>query len=239
MISIIIPAYNEELRIEATVMDYHDFFFSKSDPFEIIVVSNNCSDKTPLIVAALSEKYPEIRLINIPEKIGKGGAVKEGILKARGDWVGFTDADNATKPKEFYKIFSAATKSQCIAIGSRAVKGAKVLRQPTYRKYLGRGFNAIVRFLFKLPFRDTQCGAKIFPKEAAAQVFKNVKSNGWEFDVELLYEAKKAGYKIVEVAVLWVDSGETKIKPMTIPHMFFGLIKMRLEKNKSGKKNDD
>lgn len=224
-VSIVIPAYNEEKRIAKTLDAYYSFFSKKKADFEIIVVANNCSDQTGAVVNAFSEGKKNVRLLGIPRKIGKGGAVKKGFAIAGKQVVSFVDADNSTPPQEFLKILNGLSKAD-IAIGSRALSDSKILNQPEYRKFLGRSFNFLVNFLFGLPLNDTQCGAKVFSKKTVS-LMQSVESGFFEFDVELLWRAKKKGFSILEVPIVWTDAAESKVGFMTIPGMFLGLLKIR------------
>ncbi|MFH0955531.1 MAG: dolichyl-phosphate beta-glucosyltransferase [Candidatus Micrarchaeota archaeon] len=223
--SIIIPAYNEEKRIAQTLDSYYSFFSKKKSDFEIIVVANNCSDNTAGVVNSFSKGKKNVRLLDVPRKIGKGGAVKRGFALAAKPVVAFVDADNSTPPQEFLKILSGLSKAD-IAIGSRALSGSKILNQPEYRKFLGRSFNFLVNFLFGLPLNDTQCGAKVFSKKTVP-IMQSVESGFFEFDVELLWRAKKKGFTILEVPIVWTDAAESKIGFMTVPSMFLGLLRIR------------
>ncbi|MBU0636239.1 glycosyltransferase family 2 protein [Candidatus Micrarchaeota archaeon] len=229
-ISIVIPAYNEEKRIQKTMEEYYSFFLQKKIPFELIVVANNCSDNTVSRVKKFSKKHSNCKLLNIPYRVGKGGAVKQGFRKACKDIVGFTDADNATPPEEFFKVLQGLSEAD-VAIGSRALSDSTIKNQPFYRRFLGIGFNRLVNLLFGLNLLDTQCGAKVFSARAAP-VMQSVRSNFFEFDVELLWHVKKKGFSIKEVAVVWTDSPESKVNFWSIPKMFIGLLKIRFSKTK-------
>ncbi len=228
MISIIIPAYNEEKRIASTLRQYYKFFEKRGEDFEIIVVANNCTDNTPKIVRDFSASKKRSRLFNIPQKIGKGGAIKIGFGKSKGDWVCFVDADNSTPPAEFYKVLEAAKAHHCVAIASRGIPGSKVSNSPFYRPILGRGFHFLVNLIFGLGINDTQCGAKAFPAGVARALIKEGFSSGWEFDVELLWNCRKKNTRIIEIPVIWTEYGDSKLNLISIPEMFLGLLKMRL-----------
>lgn len=228
-ISLIIPAYNEEKRFVPVVDSYYKYLKSKFSDFEIIVVPNNCSDRTPQLSEALSKKHKEIKSIVIPHKIGKGGAVLAGFREAKNQFVGFVDADESTKPREFHKLISVLDAGADGAIGSRALPESVILtKQPFHRRMLGTAFRGAVNLMFGLDFRDTQCGAKVFKKEAISTIIDSIVSTGFEFDVELLWLAKKQGYKIIETPIVWEDSDETKLGALSPLSMLIGLIKIRL-----------
>lgn len=228
MISLIIPAYNEEKRILSTLREYYKFFEKRKEDFEILVVANNCTDKTPQIAGNFSASKKRSRLYSIPQKIGKGGAIKIGFEKSNGDWVCFVDADNSTPPAEFGKVLEAAKKHNCVAIASRGIAGSEVSNSPVYRSILGRGFHFLVNLIFGLGIRDTQCGAKVFPAKVAKALIKEGFSSGWEFDVELLLKCRKKNIRIIEIPVIWTEYGDSKLNLLSIPEMFLGLLKMRL-----------
>jgi glycosyltransferase involved in cell wall biosynthesis len=224
-VSIVIPAYNEEKRIKGTLEAYHSFFSKKKIGFELVVVANNCRDRTVSVVKAFAQRRGACRLLDVPHRIGKGGAVKKGFAAAKKGIVGFVDADNATPPEESWKILCALSEAD-VAIGSRALPESVILKQPSYRKVLGIGFNLLVNLLFGLGLADTQCGAKFFSKRAAP-VMQSVECNFFEFDVELLWRAKKKGFKIKEVPIVWTDSPNGSVHLNSVPKMFWGILKLR------------
>jgi glycosyltransferase involved in cell wall biosynthesis len=165
-LSIIIPAYNEGERIAKTLGDYIRFFEDKyQKDFEILVILNGCKDNTLKVVQRYSKKYPQIKYKDIKEAIGKGGAIIEGFKIAEGDLIGFVDADNATKPAEFYELIKNKDERYDAIIASRWLKESKIpVKQPRLRIFLGRCYNFLIRLLFRLRLKDTQCGAKYFQK---------------------------------------------------------------------------
>ncbi len=210
-LSIIIPAYNEEKRILPTLNDYYNILSEKlGKDFEIIIVPNNCSDKTLEICEDFSKGKKQIKIWNIPEKIGKGGAVIEGFKIARGNLIGFTDADGATDAKNFFKIYEIA-KSNHGAIGSRRLRDSRVNGRTLSEKASSRMFNIITRTLLGLKFKDTQCGAKIFTKETAGLIAKNISEKGWIFDVDMLKICKDNNLNIKEIPITWTGKEGTKL----------------------------
>src|SRR3989344_8625015 len=188
-LSIIIPAYNEEKRISKTLEDYSVFCKRLyKNNFEIIVILNGCRDKTIEVVKPIAKKYKQIKYKNIKEAIGKGGAVIEGFKQADGRLIGFVDADNSTKPEAYYDLVKNINGHDCI-IASRWIKGAKVSpKQPLTRRIASRTFNLIVRVLFRIDIHDSQCGAKLFKKEAVKKIIPKLGITRWAFDVDLLYQ---------------------------------------------------
>ena len=229
-LSIIIPAYNEEKRISRTLEAYCEFFskrFNKN--VEIIVVPNGCTDKTAGVVAAYMKKYPILTYYEFKGRIGKGGAIIEGFKKAKGDFVGYVDADLATPPEAFYDLIENINGHDGI-IASRWIKGSVISKkQPIRRIIASRVFNTMVRILFWMNFRDTQCGAKLFTKKAIDDVKNELGITQFSFDIDLLYRLKVKGYKIIEIPTTWHDQEKsTLVLKKTIPNMFFSILRLRL-----------
>jgi len=232
-ISIIIPAHNEEKRIRKTLEEYQKFFKNlkkqRKVDFEIIIVINDTIDKTEEIVKEFSEKHSEIKFININER-GKGLAIIRGFkdsLKRKNDLIGFVDADMATTPEEFYKLITNLGRYDGI-IASRAKQGA-VVKMSLVRKITHRGFNFLVRSLFLINYKDTQCGAKLFKRKVIEKISNELRLTQWAFDVNLLYLCKKKGYKIKEYPTIWRNANNSKIISLirTTMQMFFGAIRLR------------
>lgn len=201
-LSIIIPVYNESRQIEGTLKKVHQFFISKNFDFEIIVVDDGSSDETAGLVLNLAKLLSGVQLIRLPRNIGKGGAVKAGALVARGKWILFLDADLSTAPEEFDKFVSLMPNYDII-IGSRAMVGAVIkVHQSWWRENVGRWLNVILRLWLGLPFRDTQCGFKLF-NQKTKPLFSEQRLAGWLFDAELLYLASRQKFKIKEVPIVW------------------------------------
>lgn len=223
-ISIVIPAHNEQSRIEPTLVGYARYFTGH----EIIVVCNGCVDSTPVIVERLSAEYPGIRLLAYVQSLGKGGAIAEGIRHASGEIVGFVDADESVEPCDFDHM-CAALQDVDAAIASRRAKGAKILlKQPMPRRLASRAFNVFVRLVFALKLADTQCGAKAFRKGAIVAVLNSISSTGFEFDVELLWRLQRAGYSVAEVPITWRHSPGSTFSLRYGPRMLLSLLRLRL-----------
>jgi len=235
-ISIIIPAYNEEKRIATPLESYASFFRSKKqnkniEDFRIIVVINNTTDKTEEVVKKLKKKYKEIEYLNFKQG-GKGFAVKEGFkyaLEKKDDIVGFTDADVSTPPASFYKLIQNIKENDG-AIASRYLPDSVIKPElPFIRIFVSRVFNFLVRSLFFLNYKDTQCGAKIFKREALKKLIGSFEMTQWAFDVDMLYNARKLGLKIKEVPIFWSSAEEGKLKvKKASAQMFFAIIQLRI-----------
>lgn len=229
-LSIVIPAYNEEKRIEKTLNDYILFFDRKyKKNYEIIVVLNGCRDKTLSIVLKISKKNKSVKHIDIKQAIGKGGAIIEGFRLARGDVIGFVDADGATSSDAFNDLIYGIKDFDGV-IASRWIKGAKILyKQPLLKRIGSRGFNFLVRILFGLKFKDTQCGAKLFRSKLVKDIVEELSITKWAFDINLLYSAKIKGYKIIEIPTKWNAIPASHFNLFrAIPEMFLGLVRLRL-----------
>ncbi len=226
-ISLIIPAYNEAKRIGSTLSDYYNAFTDEFDDFEMIVEMDGCTDNTAEIVADFSENKDNIVILEYPERIGKGGGLKMAFRAASGDIIGFTDADNSTKVTEFIELIRALEGAD-IAVGQR-YGGFNFNNIPLVRRVFSRGFNILVRLLFRLGIRDTQCGAKVFRKKVVRDVLSHLVIDDFVFDVNFLYSAKKQGFKIKEVDIVWEYGKGSKIKLFSVTiKMFLSLLKLRL-----------
>jgi glycosyltransferase involved in cell wall biosynthesis len=234
-VSIIIPAYNEENRIRNTLLEYHKFFSElkkeKTLDFEMVVVLNGCKDGTLDIVKEFSKKHKEIKYLNFNQS-GKGFAIVEGFkysLKGKSQLIGFADADMATPPEAFYDLIKNIKGCDGV-IANRWDKRSKIkTRQTIFRRFLSRGFNLVVRTLFILPHRDTQCGAKIFKKDLLEKIIQNLGSSEWSFDVDLFFYARRAHAKIKSVPTVWNDKKGSKINLKKTPlKMLLSVIRLRL-----------
>ncbi len=210
-LSLIMPAYNEEKRIIPVLKNYYNHLKNRfKENFEIIVVPNNCSDKTSKIVKLFSQNKEDIIVHNIPYYVGKGGAVMKGFSIAKGRHIGFVDADKSTSPIEFLKLHDTLTNNNAHGvIASRRVKGAIIYpKRSAFKELSSIIFNLKTRFLFNLNFNDTQCGAKLFKKDVAKFLVDRHSEKGWIFDVDLLYICNKYKMKILEQPIYWKDHAQ-------------------------------
>jgi dolichyl-phosphate beta-glucosyltransferase len=210
--SIVIPAYNEERRIPATLESVVSWIRAKRWYAEVLVVNDGSRDRTAEVVRAFAEGAPEVRLVENPGNRGKGYSVRHGMLEALGEVVMFTDADLSAPMEEAQGLMDAIAEGAEIAIGSRWLESTRqTIRQPLYRQLFGRCFNLVTRAVMGLPFADTQCGFKAFTRTAAQTVFQLQTIEGWGFDPEILFIALKRGFRIKEVPVTWAHDERTQM----------------------------
>lgn len=229
-LSVIIPAYNEEKRIESTLKNLDSYLEQQPYDYEIIVVVNNSSDKTESIVKQLeSTTIHRASAMNLKEG-GKGNAVKRGILeKATGDIVVFMDADNATPISEIAKFLPFFSQGYDLVIGSRYTNPDLVQhKQPLYRVVLSRLSNILIQFLAVPGIKDTQLGFKAFTQKSAKEIFSRVSILRWGFDMEVLTIALARGFKIKEVGVSWTEHGGSHVPLKAYLESLLDLFKIKL-----------
>lgn len=230
MLSLMIPARNAERRIAETLEAYVTHFSTEYfQDFEIIVVTNGCTDRTSEIVSECCTRFPQLSLKELGDVAGKGRALLQGFRIARGDTLAFVDADGSAGPEELHRLIEELGEDDGV-IGSRWLPGSNVpVKQPLARRIASRGFNLLVRLLFGLPFKDTQCGAKVFRKRAIDRVLPELQVTDFAFDVELLYRLKKTGHRVKEVPITWEDKeGSTLNLRRAVPTIFLAMVRLRL-----------
>ena len=244
-LSIVIPAYNEEKRIGKTLESYCNFFRTKVrnneiSSYEIIVVLNNCHDKTLEITKDLKKKFNEIGIMDLKPG-GKGFAITEGfkeILKESTEpvnytqsnhLIGFVDADMATPPEAFFYLVKNINNYDGLIANRWSKKSIIKTKQTLLRRFVSRGFNVLIRTMFFLTYRDTQCGAKLFKKRVIEKVTPELRLTEWAFDINLLYLAGKNHFKIKEFPTIWEDKKDSKLNLTKVPvQMFAGILRLRL-----------
>ena len=230
-LSVIIPAYNEEKRLPKTLSEIDKYLSQQDYQSEIIVVDGGSKDRTADMVREKMNEIKNLILIEVKNCLGKGQAVREGMLQAKGDYRIFTDADNSTNLDQVEKMWSEFRAGYDIVIGSRDIKGAVLdPPQPFLRKVIfGGGFRFLRKLIIGLwGIDDTQCGFKGFKAEVAKNIFSKLNTLGFAFDVEVLILAKKMGYKFKEVPIKWVNDPESKVKLKHVIKMLLEIIKIRL-----------
>jgi len=230
-LSIVVPAYNEEHRIRPMLDAYLDFFTPRYGcDFEVLVVVNGSTDGTADVVREYAARFPQLRCIVEPEKIGKGGAVKLGFESARGEIAGFADADGSTPPESFQALVDEIGPAADAVIASRWFRESEVYpRQTLARQIASRVFNGFVRLMLGLKIRDTQCGAKVFRKEALDCVLPSLGLTRWAFDVDILFQLHRAGFTIREAPTKWHDVGGSQLRIFRASvQMFVAVTRLRL-----------
>ena len=215
-LSIIVPAYNEELRIPPTLERLSAFLAAQPLRYEIVVVDDGSSDKTCDVVLKHAETMPNLRLVRQLPNRGKGAAVRRGMLEARGQIRVMCDADGSMPPEQLPRLLAPiiACKAE-ISIGSRYAEGAKTdKKQPAYRVMWSRLCNKVIQRSLVPGVRDTQCGFKAFTAQAARDLFSVARIDGWAFDLEILALAKRRDYQVAEVGVEWADDGRSRVNPL-------------------------
>ncbi len=211
-LSVIIPAYNEERRLPATLQSVHQYLAERGGDFEIVVVDDGSLDNTQGVVETFASHNEGVRLISYSPNQGKGHAVRVGMLRADGDLLLVNDADGSSPIEEVERLEDAIAAGADVAIGSRAKPDpTRRVDALAYRKYIGNTFNLIVQSLLLPGIHDTQCGFKLFKREAGRQVFSVCRLDGYGFDVETLYVARLQGFSIAEVAINWSNVAGSKV----------------------------
>lgn len=210
-LSIIIPIHNEERRLPRTIEQALQFISQQTYPAELILVENGSQDRTFEIANTYAARNPHIRVIQEQAR-GKGLAVRRGMLAARGEYRFMADADFSMPPQEINRFLPPVLNDVDIAIASREAPGAVRYGEPAYRHFIGRIFNFMIRLLALPGFHDTQCGFKCLRGEVAEELFPCQTLTGWAFDVEILFIARKRGYRIVELPIPWYFNADSKVQ---------------------------
>ena len=228
---LLIPAYNEENRIEPVLRDYARYFQKEYDgKFQLVVVLNGCRDNTLGVVQSVAKEFPSVGWLEFKAPIGKGGALIEGLkLAPMANLIGYVDADGATPPHAFLDLVNHTDKYDCV-IGSRWLPGAVLHQEQSgKRQFASRVFHFIVQFLFRMNIRDTQCGAKVMRREAVEKIHHLLLTADMAFDINLLYSLKAAGYRILELPTEWTDKIGSKVAlGNTSLTMLLSVIRIRL-----------
>lgn len=212
LLSIIIPSYNEELRLPATLEKIAAYLQSATRPAEVIVVDDGSTDQTAAVAASYASKFQSFRVVGNGVNRGKGFSVRHGMLEAISPFVVFTDADLSAPIEEADKLIVALESGYDVAIGSRAMDRSLIeVHESAFREFAGIIFNKIVRIILRLPFVDTQCGFKAFRRDRSRILFEQQRIERFGFDPELLYLARHHGLRSIEIPVRWAHSPATKV----------------------------
>lgn len=228
-LSIVIPAFNEERRLPVTLEQVFNFLKTQSYPAEVLIVDNGSQDRTFEIAQNFANQHEHFRVLQEMQR-GKGRAVKRGMQAARGEYRFMCDADFSMPVEEINHFLPPALQDCDIAIASREAPGAVRYNEPPYRHFVGRVFNLLIRTLTLPDLHDTQCGFKCFRAPVAIDLFQRQTLGGWAFDVELLFIARKLGYRIVERPIPWYFNPDSKIKVLRDSYqMAIDLISIRIK----------
>ncbi|HVR28676.1 MAG TPA: dolichyl-phosphate beta-glucosyltransferase [Thermoanaerobaculia bacterium] len=220
-LSVVVPAYNEEARLAVTLPAILDYLEATRRSFEVLVVDDGSSDATARVAQSFAGRG--VKAIRMPRNRGKGAALRTGVLASRGDRVLLTDADLSTPISELERLERHLGGVEMV-FGSRAVEGARIDHpQPVLRQWMGKTFNLMIRLLVAGGIRDTQCGFKLLDGPAARAVFADLRLDGFAYDVELLWLARRRGLRVAEVGVTWSHSPDSRV------HLITDSIRMALD----------
>lgn len=212
-LSAIIPAYNEEKLIKETLLETNDFLSGEGYNYEIIVIDDGSADNTSAILDGLKTAVKNLVIIKNEKNFGKGYSVRKGMLAAKGGFRLFMDADNSTSIDQIKNFFPFLKEGYEVVIGDRSLKKSIILKnQPAYKQILGNIGNILVRALVISGIDDTQCGFKCFSSKFVERVFPKLVIDGWGFDIEILTIARKFGYRIKSVPVIWENREESRVR---------------------------
>ena len=228
-LSVVIPCYNEEARLPSTLEQVERYLDARGGTYELILVDDGSVDGTRKVMEAAAARNPRMRIQALARNRGKGRALAEGVAVARGSEILVTDADLSTPIEELAALEAELAKGAGVAIASRALRGSRVeISQPFYRVMMGKAFNLIVQTLLLPGIWDTQCGFKLFRADVAHEAFAGLSTDGFGYDPEVLYRAKRRGVRIAEVPVVWRNSAPTKVSPFRSSlDMFKHVVRVR------------
>jgi dolichyl-phosphate beta-glucosyltransferase len=233
-LSVIVPAFNEERRLPDTLASVMPWLRAHGRRFEVVLVDDGSTDGTLRIMCDWAARHPEIRIVEQWPNRGKGRALARGVAVSTGTLVLVSDVDFSTPITELPKLEAAIAEGADIAIGSRAKRGARIEHsQPFYRVLMGKIFNLIVQALILPGLWDTQCGFKLFRGEVARDLFSRLSTDGFGYDVDVLYRARRHRLPIRELPVRWRNSPETKVHAIRDSARMLGdIIRLRLERGR-------
>jgi len=227
-LSIVIPAYNEERRLPGSLSRLDDYLKGLDREVEVIVVENGSTDRTAAVVEECRRRMPYLRLLHVATP-GKGWAVRAGMLAATGDHLMFCDADFSMPVEEIGKFTALLDEGTPIVIASREAASAERHDEPSRRHVMGRAFNRAVQLLVVSGIDDTQCGFKAFQRPVGRDIFNRQRIRGWAFDVELLYLARRRGYRVQQLAIDWYYDGDSRVRGVPDSLSMLGeLLRIRL-----------
>jgi len=215
VLSVVVPAYNEETRLPGTLVRIRAYLEGSGEEHEVIVVDDGSADATATAAESLSASWPQLRVLRLAENAGKGAAVRTGMLQARGELRLFTDADLSTPMEELPRLRERLGGDCEVAIASRAIRGATIeVHQPGRRELMGRVYNRLLRVVVLPGIHDSQCGFKLFTAEAAVACFTPLRTPRFGFDAEVLLRARRHGWTIAELPVHWRHVEASRVAPL-------------------------
>jgi glycosyltransferase involved in cell wall biosynthesis len=231
-LSLVIPAYNEAQRLPPTLERIRAYLDDGGEPYEVIVVDDGSDDGTAAAVREMAEAWPELGTVRLPVNLGKGAAVREGMLRGRGVHRAFSDADLSTPIEELPRLRAHLTGDCHAAIASRDAPGSDIeVHQPRWREFMGRSYNRLLRALVLPGIRDTQCGFKVFTAEAAEACFRPLTTVRYGFDAEVLLRVRRHGWSIAEVPVRWRHVEESRVGGIgDASRMLYDLLVLRFRR---------
>jgi len=229
-LSVVVPAYNESQRIGRMLDTYLDYLLPRyHDDVEIIIVVNGSRDNTAEVARGYSARFPQVSVIEEKEAIGKGGAVILGFKHASGELIGFADADGSTPPAAFEDLARNIGEAGAIIASRWFAESVVEPKQPLKRRVVSRIFNFLVRNLFGMDIHDTQCGAKVLRRDAVRTILPRIGITRWAFDVDLLFQVHRAGYRIIEWPTVWHDEGGSQLRIVRASaEMLIAIVRLRL-----------
>ena len=232
MLSVVVPAYNESDRIPATLTALRQYLDGAAEEYEVIVVDDGSADATVAFVESVAASWPQMSVIALHSNLGKGAAVRAGMLAARGEHRLFSDADLSTPIDELPRLRDRLGDDCQVAIASRAVPGASIgVHQPGRREMMGRVYNRLVQLLVLPGLHDTQCGFKVFTAEAAIACFQPLRTMRFGFDAEVLLRARRKGWRIAEVPVRWSHKEDSRVSALRdSTGVLIDLVRLRLRR---------
>ena len=232
MLSIVVPAYNESGRLPGSLRRMREYFDAVGEEYEVIVVDDGSSDDTYPASAALAEDWPQLQVLRFERNRGKGAAVREGMLAARGEHRLFSDADLSTPLDELPKLRERLGGDVQVAIASRGLAESRIdVHQQKRRELMGRTYNRLLQLLVLRGIQDSQCGFKVFTAEAAVACFEPLRTSRFGFDAEVLLRAQAHGWRIAEVPVRWRHVEASRVHPLRdASRMLLDLVLLRLRR---------
>ncbi len=229
VLSIIVPAYNEEQRLPATLERMRDYLDGRDERYEVLVVDDGSTDSTRALAQSLAEGWPQLQVLALPANEGKGAAVRLGMLSAHGEHRVFSDADLSTPIEEIERLRARLQGRCAVAIASRALPESTIaVHQPGRREVMGRTYNRLLRVAALRGLHDTQCGFKAFTAEAAVACFEPLRTLRFGFDAEILLRARRKGWTVAEVPVRWEHKEDSRVSALrNSAGVLYDLLRLR------------